>query len=76
MKSGPVRPIQELELVRSRLTTEDYAQLVSNLMFEVKCKTDSLPKLCQKIQEFLALGTQVGVLVDPRIGRWRFIVRV
>jgi Uma2 family endonuclease len=35
-------------------------------MFEVKSKTDSLPKLRQKIQEFLALGTQVGVLVDPR----------
>jgi hypothetical protein len=69
-------------------------------MFEVKSKTDSLPKLCQKNQEFLALerrssnpiykveatdnqgfgsdlapdseyltdalGTQVGVLVDPR----------
>jgi Uma2 family endonuclease len=34
-------------------------------MFEVRSKTDSLPKLRQKIQEFLALGTQVGVLVDP-----------
>jgi len=51
---------------RSRQTTEDYAQLVPNLMFEVKCKTDSLTKLRQKIQEFLALGTQLGVLVDPR----------
>jgi Uma2 family endonuclease len=60
MKFGPVRPIQEPELERSRLTTEDYAQLVPDLMFEVKCKTDSLPKLRQKIQEFLALGTQVG----------------
>jgi Uma2 family endonuclease len=35
-------------------------------MFEVKPKTDSLSKLRQKIQDFLALGTQVGVLVDPR----------
>jgi Uma2 family endonuclease len=35
-------------------------------MFEVKSKTDSLSKLRQKIQEFLALGTLVGVLVDPR----------
>ncbi|MEQ8751926.1 MAG: Uma2 family endonuclease [Coleofasciculus sp. G1-WW12-02] len=47
-------------------TTGDYAQLVPDLMFEVKSKTDSLSKLRQKIQEFLALGTQVGVLVDPR----------
>jgi hypothetical protein len=43
MKSGPVRPIQEPELVQSRRTTEDYAQLVPDLMFEVKSKTDSLP---------------------------------
>ncbi|MBD1879063.1 Uma2 family endonuclease [Coleofasciculus sp. FACHB-T130] len=35
-------------------------------MFDVKSKTDSLPKLRQKIQEFLAIGTQIGVLVDPR----------
>lgn len=35
-------------------------------MFEVKSKTDSLPKLRQKIQEFLALGKRLGVLVDPR----------
>ncbi len=48
MKSGPVRPKQESELVRSRQTTEDYAQLVPNLMFEVKSKTDSLSKLPQK----------------------------
>ena len=47
-------------------TTEDYAELVPDLMFEVKSKTDSLAKLRQKIQEFLELGTQVGVLVDPR----------
>jgi Uma2 family endonuclease len=47
-------------------TTEDYAQLVPDLMFEVKSKSDTLKKLRQKIQDFLALGTEVGVLVDPR----------
>jgi hypothetical protein len=31
-----------------------------------KSKSDSLAKLRQKIQEFLTLGTEVGVLVDPR----------
>jgi Uma2 family endonuclease len=35
-------------------------------MFEVGSKTDSLTKLRQKIQDFLALGTQVGLVVDPR----------
>jgi Uma2 family endonuclease len=47
-------------------TTEDYAELVPDLMFEVKSKTDTLAKLRQKIQQFLELGTKVGVLVDPR----------
>jgi len=51
---------------RLRRTTENYAQLVPDLVFEVKSKSDSLEKLRQKLQSFLELGTQVGVLVDPR----------
>jgi Uma2 family endonuclease len=51
---------------RLRRTTEDYAQLVPDLIFEVKSKSDSLEKLRQKIQAFLELGTVVGVLVDPK----------
>lgn len=47
-------------------TTESYAHLVPDLIFEVKSKTDSLDKLRQKIWEFIRLGSQVGVLVDPR----------
>ncbi len=46
--------------------TEDYPELVPDLIFEVKSKSDKLPKLRQKIQEFIELGTVVGVLVDPR----------
>ena len=46
--------------------TEDYAELVPDLIFEVKSKSDKLSKLRQKIQDFLELGTVVGVLVDPR----------
>jgi Uma2 family endonuclease len=51
---------------RLRRTTEDYAQLVPDLMFEVRSKRDTLKKLREKIREFLVLGTVVGVLVDPR----------
>jgi Uma2 family endonuclease len=51
---------------RMRRTTEDYAQLVPDLMFEVRSKTDSLESLRAKIQQFLALGTVVGALVDYR----------
>ncbi len=50
---------------RLRQTTNEYAKLVPDLMFEVRSRTDSLEKLRQKIQSFLDLGTQVGVLVIP-----------
>jgi Uma2 family endonuclease len=65
---GDVRSPDASFILAERLphTTQDYAELVPDLMFEVKSKTDSLAKLRQKIQDFLALGTQVGVLVDPR----------
>lgn len=67
-KDGDVRAPDVSFILAQRLprTTEDYAELVPDLMFEVKSKTESLTKLRQKIQEFLELGTKVGVLVDPR----------
>lgn len=46
--------------------TEDYIELVPDLIFEVKSQSDKLAKLLEKIQDFLELGTIVGVLVDPR----------
>ncbi|AOY79296.1 Uma2 family endonuclease [Moorena producens JHB] len=65
---GDVRAPDASFILAERLprTTENYAELVPDLTFEVKYKTDSLPKLRQKIQQFLELGTKVGVLVDPR----------
>ncbi|NEO14319.1 MULTISPECIES: Uma2 family endonuclease [unclassified Moorena] len=67
-KDGDVRAPDASFILAERLprTTEDYAELVPDLTFEVKSKSDSLPKLRQKIQQFLELGTKVGVLVDPR----------
>ncbi|NES65571.1 MAG: Uma2 family endonuclease, partial [Okeania sp. SIO2D1] len=47
-------------------TTENYAEIVPDLIFEVKSKTDSVTKLQEKIQQFLTYGTTVGVLVDLR----------
>lgn len=51
---------------RLKRTTENFAKLVPDLVFEVKSKTDTTAKLRSKIQEFIKLGTQVGALVDPR----------
>ncbi|MEB3229582.1 MAG: Uma2 family endonuclease [Leptolyngbyaceae bacterium] len=51
---------------RMRRTTEDFANLVPDLMFEVRSKTDDLDSLRGKIRQFLDLGTTVGALVDYR----------
>ncbi|AFZ26882.1 hypothetical protein Cylst_4826 [Cylindrospermum stagnale PCC 7417] len=48
-------------------STEDYAELVPDLVVEVRSKTDSLDKLREKIQEFISLGTQIGILINPKI---------
>ncbi len=52
---------------RLKRSTEDYAELVPDLIVEVRSKTDSLDKLRSKIQQFLSLGTQVGILVNPKV---------
>ncbi|MBR8840028.1 MAG: Uma2 family endonuclease [Stigonema ocellatum SAG 48.90 = DSM 106950] len=51
---------------RLKRSTEDYAELVPDLVVEVKSKTDSVDKLRDKIQEFIRLGTQIGILINPR----------
>ncbi|MBD1919133.1 MULTISPECIES: Uma2 family endonuclease [Cyanophyceae] len=51
---------------RLRRSPRSFAELAPDLMVEVKSPTDKLTKLRSKIQDFLALGTQVGILVDPQ----------
>ncbi|NEQ78957.1 MAG: Uma2 family endonuclease [Moorea sp. SIO2I5] len=67
-EDGDVRAPDASFILAERLprTTEGYAELVPDLIFEVKSRTDSLAKLRRKIQQFLELGTKIGVLVDPR----------
>ena len=50
---------------RLRQTLRSYAELVPDLMVEVKSPSDSTQKLRNKIQDFLSLGARVGILVDP-----------
>jgi Uma2 family endonuclease len=47
-------------------SVNEYAQVLPDLIFEVRSKSDALQKLRDKIQVFLELGTLVGVLVDAR----------
>ncbi|MGH2412520.1 MAG: Uma2 family endonuclease [Microcystaceae cyanobacterium] len=50
---------------RLRHSPRAFAKLVPDLMVEVKSASDRLKPLEEKIQQFLALGTQVGILIDP-----------
>jgi Uma2 family endonuclease len=49
---------------RLRRSPRSFAELAPDLMVEVKSPTDSVAKLRDKIQEFLVLGTQVGILIN------------
>jgi Uma2 family endonuclease len=55
-----------IQASRLRRTTQDFAQLIPDLAFEVVSKSDSLSKQRQKVQNYLSLGMVVGVVVDPR----------
>lgn len=50
---------------RLRRSPREFAKIVPDLMVEVKSASDRIKPLREKIQQFLALGTQVGLLIDP-----------
>jgi Uma2 family endonuclease len=54
---------------RLRRSPRSFADLAPDLSVEVKSPSDSLKGLRDKIDAFLAQGTQVGVLINPE-QRW------
>lgn len=50
---------------RLKKSKRDFVELVPDLAVEIKSKTDRIKPLREKIQMFLQLGTQVGILIDP-----------
>jgi Uma2 family endonuclease len=50
---------------RLRRSPRSFAELAPDLMVEVKSPTDSVTKLETKIESFLAVGTRVGILINP-----------
>ncbi|MBC6424794.1 MAG: Uma2 family endonuclease [Hormoscilla sp. SP12CHS1] len=51
---------------KMRQSPRSFAEIVPDLMFEVRSSTDNVRPLLQKIQRFIELGTQVGIFVDPK----------
>ncbi len=52
-----------------RRSPQKFAEVLPDLMVEVKSPTDSLQKLREKINVFLELGSTVGILINPE-SRW------
>ncbi|MDJ0675587.1 MAG: Uma2 family endonuclease [Calothrix sp. MO_167.B42] len=50
---------------RLKRTVRDFAQLVPDLVVEIKSKTDRIRKLEDKVNLFLELGARVGILINP-----------
>jgi Uma2 family endonuclease len=46
-------------------TKRDFVELLPDLTVEVKSKSGRIKPLVEKIELFLKLGTQVGILIDP-----------
>lgn len=54
---------------RLRRSPRSFAELAPDLMVEVKSPTDSVQGLREKIDEFLRVGTTIGILINPE-QRW------
>lgn len=50
---------------RLRRSPKSFAQLAPDLIVKVKSPSDNLEDIRGKIQEFLSLGTKVGILLNP-----------
>ncbi len=50
---------------RLKRTVRDFANLVPDLVVEIKSKTDRIRPIEEKIKLFLELGAQVGILINP-----------
>jgi Uma2 family endonuclease len=50
---------------RLKRTVRDFAELVPDLVVEIKSKIDRISKLEDKIKLFLELGAKVGILINP-----------
>ena len=51
---------------RMSRSPRSFAQIVPDLVVEVRSATDNIKPLKEKIENFILLGSQVGILIDPK----------
>jgi Uma2 family endonuclease len=47
------------------VTPPDFGELVPDLVVEIKSQSELIKPLEKKIKNFIELGAQVGILIDP-----------
>ncbi|GGA07019.1 Uma2 family endonuclease [Okeania sp. KiyG1] len=51
---------------KMRKAPRAFAEIVPDLTIEVRSASDNIKPLAEKLQRFIELGSQVGILVDPK----------
>ncbi|NER05295.1 MAG: Uma2 family endonuclease [Okeania sp. SIO3C4] len=51
---------------KMRQAPRAFAEIVPDLTIEVRSASDNIKPLVEKLQRFIELGSQVGILVDPK----------
>ena len=51
---------------KMRSSPRSFAEIVPDLTIEVRSVSDNIKPLAEKLQSFIELGSQVGILVDPK----------
>ncbi|HLO51054.1 MAG TPA: Uma2 family endonuclease [Kamptonema sp.] len=62
LRAPDVSFVKAEKLKRSQ---RNFVHLVPDLTVEIKSKTDGIKPIVEKIQSFLELGAEVGILIDP-----------
>src|SRR4028118_402954 len=59
------RDVSFVRAARLRQSPRYFGELVPDLVVEIKSQSDRIKPLEKKIKNFIELGAQVGILIDP-----------
>lgn len=54
-----------VKAARLRRSVRYFAEMVPDLAVEIKSQSDRIPPLQQKLKQYIEMGVQVGILIDP-----------
>ena len=63
----PSPDVSFVPAAKMRLSPRAFAEMVPDLTLRVRSASDNIKPLAEKLQRFIELGSQLGILVDPTI---------